>query len=157
MLPSVPVLFTGQPVARLNSTPELSAETVWVVLLLGYEFCPICSDPLFAGQRVTQPRISVLAALDQQDGSLLSHTEIRDTSGDTISIGAEGSVYPSHSSISSSIFFYGINPLLESLGGVVSGSPSDVVAAVIAAVGAHAGETAPSDDLTALALRFRSA
>jgi sigma-B regulation protein RsbU (phosphoserine phosphatase) len=47
--------------------------------------------------------------------------------------------------------------MLESLGGVVSASPSDIVAAVIAAVGAHAGETAPSDDLTALALRFRSA
>jgi sigma-B regulation protein RsbU (phosphoserine phosphatase) len=46
--------------------------------------------------------------------------------------------------------------MLESLGGVVSASPSDIVAAVIAAVGAHAGETAPSDDLTALALRFRS-
>jgi serine phosphatase RsbU (regulator of sigma subunit) len=47
--------------------------------------------------------------------------------------------------------------MLESLGGVVSSPPSDVVAAVIAAVGAHAGETPPSDDLTALALRFRSA
>ena len=51
---------------------------------------------------------------------------------------------------------FSVARMLESLGGVVSEPPSDVVAAVIAAVGAHAGETPPSDDLTALALRFRT-
>ena len=50
---------------------------------------------------------------------------------------------------------FSVARMLESLEGVVSDPPAEVVAAVIAAVRAHAGETPPSDDLTALALRFR--
>ncbi len=50
---------------------------------------------------------------------------------------------------------FSVPRLLETLSKVVAAPSVDVVAAVIAAVRAHAGETAPSDDLTALALRLR--
>ncbi len=50
---------------------------------------------------------------------------------------------------------FSVPRLLDTLREVVAAPSVDVVAAVIAAVRAHAGETPPSDDLTALALRFR--
>ncbi len=116
-LPPVPILFpTGLPVARLNSSVALSAERVWAVLLLGYEFCPACTDPVFAGNAVTKPDSYLLVALDPDDGSLLSFTPLRDSCEDTIVIADDGSIYPGHGSILSSIFFYGINHILETLG-----------------------------------------
>ena len=45
---------------------------------------------------------------------------------------------------------FSVTRLLDSLGGVVADPAAEVVAAVIAAVRAHAGDTPPSDDLTAL-------
>ena len=51
---------------------------------------------------------------------------------------------------------FSVARLLECLGEAVALPPAEVVASVIAAVRAHAGKTPPSDDLTALALRFRA-
>jgi sigma-B regulation protein RsbU (phosphoserine phosphatase) len=50
---------------------------------------------------------------------------------------------------------FSMSRLLDSLGPVVAAPCSEVVAATIAAVRAHAGDTPPSDDLTALVVRFR--
>jgi serine phosphatase RsbU (regulator of sigma subunit) len=52
---------------------------------------------------------------------------------------------------------FSVARLLECLREVVSAPSAEVVSAVIASVRAHADETPPSDDLTALALRFRGA
>jgi serine phosphatase RsbU (regulator of sigma subunit)/pSer/pThr/pTyr-binding forkhead associated (FHA) protein len=50
---------------------------------------------------------------------------------------------------------FSMSRLLEALRTVVAAPSSEVVDATLAAVRAHAGETPPSDDLTALVLRFR--
>jgi len=111
-LPAVPPIFpTGQPTARFNSVVSISAEKVWVVLSVGYRFFNPNS-----GIETTQPRATVLVSLDPADGSLLGSTALRDTNEGLISIGSDGSLTVSHASLLSSIHYYGINPILVSLG-----------------------------------------
>ena len=111
-LPAVPPIFpTGQPTARFNSVVSISAEKVWVVLSVGYQFFNPNS-----GATTNQPRATVLVSLDPADGSLLGYTALRDTNEGLISIGSDGSLTVSHASLLSSIHYYGINPILVSLG-----------------------------------------
>jgi sigma-B regulation protein RsbU (phosphoserine phosphatase) len=50
---------------------------------------------------------------------------------------------------------FSMSRLLAALGPVVAAPCPDVVAATIAGVRAHAGDTPPSDDLTTLVVRYR--
>lgn len=50
---------------------------------------------------------------------------------------------------------YSVGRLLDTLGDVVGAPPSDVVERVVRAVSEHAGETAQTDDLTILVVRFK--
>jgi len=106
-IPSNDSYPTGLPIARTNSVVTVSARTLWVVLVLGYEFVMPGT-----GAHSTQPHIMVLASLNPASGSLLSTTRLRDTSEGVISLGSDGRVYVSHSARLSSIFYYQINPLL---------------------------------------------
>ena len=111
-LPPVPPFFpTGQPIVRFNSVVSTSAQKVWVVLTAGYEFF----NPA-AGTSRLQPRVTLLAALDPVDGSVISTTPLRDTNEGVVTFGSDGSIYTDHSAILSSVFFYGINPLLQGAG-----------------------------------------
>jgi outer membrane protein assembly factor BamB len=110
-LPPQPPLFpTGMPIARVNSVVSSSALRTWVVLTVGYEFF----NPL-TGTSLSQPRLTLLAALDPADGSILSFTPLRDTNEGLISIGSDGTLHLSLGSILSSIHFFAVNPLLQSL------------------------------------------
>jgi len=111
-LPPVPPFFpTGQPIARTNSVVSISAQRVWVALTLGYEFF----NPV-SGMSNTQPRATVLASIDPSDGSILATTTLRDTQEGLIAIDADGSLYVSQAALLSSVFFFGVNPILEAIG-----------------------------------------
>jgi hypothetical protein len=108
----VPPFFpTGQPIVRFNSVVSTSAQKDWVVLTAGYEFF----NPAL-GRSLLQPRFTLLAALDPVDGSVISTTPLRDTNEGVVTFGSDGSIYTDHSAILSSVFFYGINPLLQGAG-----------------------------------------
>ncbi|MBI1827667.1 MAG: PQQ-binding-like beta-propeller repeat protein [Planctomycetes bacterium] len=98
---------TGLPVTRTNSVISVSADTLWVALVLGYEF--VNAD---TGTELLQPQMTVLAAVNPADGSLAHVTLLRDTSEGIISIAADGRIYCSHAALLSSIFFYQIDPQL---------------------------------------------
>lgn len=98
---------TGQPVARTNSVISVSTEAVLVVLVLGYEF-----EAPDAPSTLIQPHVTLLAVLDPSDGRLVGSTVLRDTNEGLISIGSDGSLYVSHGSILSSLFYYQVDPQL---------------------------------------------
>jgi hypothetical protein len=111
-LPPVPPIFpTGQPTARFNSVVSISAEKVWVVLSVGYQFF----NPN-TGRPSNQPRATLLVSLDPADGSVIGSTALRDTNEGLISIGSDGSLTVSHGALLSSIHYYGINPGLAAAG-----------------------------------------
>lgn len=106
-LPPLPPLFIdGTPTAKVNSVATAAAREVWVVLALGYDVVPVF------GEAVHQPRQSLLARIDPEDGSVLSTVPLRDTSEGVVSISPEGDVYVSHAALQSSIFYYGVNFLV---------------------------------------------
>lgn len=106
-----PSLFfpTGIPIARTDGVVSISAQQLWVPLALGYDFGLPGSDAA-----LLQAHVGVVASIDPADGRLLSATVVRDTVDGTIAIGSDGRVYVRHGAILSSIFYYGINPLLPS-------------------------------------------
>jgi outer membrane protein assembly factor BamB len=108
-LPPVPPFFTGQPTARFNSVVSISAEKVWVVLGVGYQFF----NPS-TGRPSNQVRVTLLVSLDPAYGSVIGSTALRDTNEGLISIGSDGSLTVSHGALLSSIHYYGINPILAS-------------------------------------------
>jgi hypothetical protein len=110
-LPPLPPFFpTGKPIARLNSVVSSSAQKAWVALTVGYEFF----NPN-TGVSLSQPRLTVLASVDPADGSILDFNVLRDTEEGLISIGPDGTLHVSIGAILSSINFFAINPLLQSL------------------------------------------
>jgi hypothetical protein len=110
-LPPVPPFFTGQPTARFNSVVSISAEKVWVVLGVGYQFF----NPS-TGRPSNQVRVTLLVSLDPAYGSVIGSTALRDTNEGLISIGSDGSLTVSHGALLSSIHYYGINPGLAAAG-----------------------------------------
>lgn len=102
-----PYFPEGQPRAVVNSVPTITADTLWVVLLLGYRF----HDPR-SRVVLTQPHRAVLAGLDPADGSLRTWTEVPDSSEASVVVARDGTIYTCHASMMSSIFWYGINPVL---------------------------------------------
>jgi outer membrane protein assembly factor BamB len=124
LLPPLPVppqlqpLFPNpQPIARVNSVVSSSARKAWVALTVGYEF----RNPT-TGTSLSQPRLTVLAAVDPADGSILGFNTLRDTQEGLISIGPDGTLHVSLGSILGSINAFAINNILL-LVGVPPGSP----------------------------------
>jgi outer membrane protein assembly factor BamB len=111
VLPPAPPFFTGQPTARFNSVVSISAEKIWVVLGVGYQFY----NPN-TGRFSNQVRVTLLVSLDPADGSVIGYTALRDTNEGLISIGSDGSLTVSHAAMLSSIHYYGINRLLAYYG-----------------------------------------
>jgi hypothetical protein len=93
VLPPAPPFFTGQPTARFNSVVSISAEKIWVVLGVGYQFY----NPN-TGRFSNQVRVTLLVSLDPADGSVIGYTALRDTNEGLISIGSDGSLTVSHGS-----------------------------------------------------------
>lgn len=110
-LPSTP-FPTGLPIARTNSVVTITADTVWVALVLGFEFVNEST-----GTKLTQPQLTVLAAVNPTDGSLVHVTPVRDTNDGLISIGSDGRIYSSHAARLSSLFYYQIDLELPSFWG----------------------------------------
>lgn len=108
--PFPPYVLTGRPVAETNSVVSVSANRVWVALILGYEF--------FApGQgQIVQPRMTVVAAVDPASGALIEHTVVRDTNEGQVGFSADGRMYVSHAAALSSLFTCTIDPFLATRG-----------------------------------------
>jgi len=98
---------TGLPVARTNSVIAATANRLWAVLTLGYDF----ADPE-SGMVVQQPHATLLVALDTRNGAVRGFTPLRDTCEGVISIGPDGSMYVTHAALLSSLFYFQVNPLL---------------------------------------------
>lgn len=98
---------TGLPIARTNSVVSVSPSEVWVSFVLGYEFAVPDSD-----KTLTQPRETVLAALDPLDGTVISVTPLRDTHEGVVGLTTSGRVLIPHGSMLSSIFYNDVNPSL---------------------------------------------
>ncbi len=109
--PVQPLFPNPQPIARVNSVVSSSARKAWVALTVGYEFL----NPL-TGIALSQPRLTVLAAVDPADGSILGYQELRDTQEGLISIGPDGTLQVSLGVILGSINFFAINSLLQDFG-----------------------------------------
>ena len=111
LLPERPVLepfFPERlPSAAINSVQTVNEQRLLVVLVLGYRFI----DPV-SGSALIQPHRSVLASIAIADGSLRGITELRDTSEAAIVVDRGGLVYVCHASLLSSVFYYGLNPIL---------------------------------------------
>lgn len=103
----VPFFPEEQPRAVINSVATITSDTLWVVLLLGYRF----HDPA-SGVFLTQPHRVVLTGLDPADGSLRTWTELPDSSEASVVVARDGTMYTCHAAMMSSIFWYGINPVL---------------------------------------------
>jgi hypothetical protein len=104
--PLKPFFAESCPRAVVNSVQTIGASHLLVVLVLGYTFTSPGSPPM------TQPHRVVLASIDPGTGALLGATELPDTSEAAVVLDVDGSVYVSHAALSSSLFYYGINPLL---------------------------------------------
>jgi hypothetical protein len=105
-----PLFPNPQPIARVNSVVSSSARKAWVALTVGYEFW----NPT-TGTSLSQPRLTVLAAVDPADGSILGFNTLRDTQEGLISIGPDGTLHVSLGSILGSINAFAINLLLQGL------------------------------------------
>lgn len=106
--PLPPYFPTGQPIARYNySTMSVAGNQIWVALNLGYEFV----NPQTRVKSV-QPVKVVLAKINPQDGSLISHTLLPESCECVIALDTTGNFYIHQTGWSSSIFFSRINPLL---------------------------------------------
>lgn len=101
-----PFFNDPSPRAVINSVQTLGAEHLLVVLVLGYTFTAKGQAPM------TQPHRVVLASIDPDSGEVMGNSELPDTSESAVVLAGDGSVYVCHASLSSSLFYYGINPLL---------------------------------------------
>lgn len=100
-----PIIETGMPTGKANSVLSITPKCVWLGISLGY-------DASISGAPSHVPARSALVALDLEDGSIVDLTHVRDSFEGTISIGNDGRMYCSHAAFLSSIFQYGLRPLL---------------------------------------------
>ncbi len=105
--PETPFVETGLPVGKVNGVITASARQLWVVVTLGYD---IVLTP--QGGSLPLPKLVALAAVNPADGGLNGYTLVRDTNESDITIDADGSLYVSHTALLSSLFYYGLNPIL---------------------------------------------
>ncbi|MEQ9510136.1 MAG: PQQ-binding-like beta-propeller repeat protein, partial [Alloalcanivorax xenomutans] len=104
--PLLPLFTDPHPHAVINSVQTVGRDHLLVVLALGYTFTPPGAAAL------TQPHRVVLASINPADGELRGYTHLPDTSEAGVVLARDGSVYICHAALTSSVFYYGINPLL---------------------------------------------
>ncbi len=101
-----PFFTDSSPRAVINSVQTVGANHLLVVLVLGYTFT-------VPGQAaMTQPHRVVLVSIDPGNGQALGTTELADSSEAAVVLASDGTVYVCHASLSTSLFFYGVNPRL---------------------------------------------
>ncbi|MEQ8262899.1 PQQ-binding-like beta-propeller repeat protein [Pseudohaliea sp.] len=104
--PLTPFFEDPQPHAVINSVQTIGRDHLLVVLVLGYTFTAPGAAAL------TQPHLAVLATINRDDGSLLGATDLPDTSEAAVVLAEDGYVYTAHAALTSSVFYFGINPML---------------------------------------------
>lgn len=105
--PDTPFVVTGLPVGKVNGVITASARQLWVVVTLGYD---VALTP--NGGALPLPKLVALASVNPADGELNGYTLVRDTNESDVTIDADGSLYVSHAALLSSLFYYGLNPIL---------------------------------------------
>ncbi len=105
--PETPFVVTGLPAGKVNGVITASARQLWVVVTLGYDLALTPN-----GGALPLPKLVALASVDPADGGLNGYTLVRDTNESDVTIDADGSLYVSHAALLSSLFYYGLNPIL---------------------------------------------
>ena len=110
LLPAIrfsPWLASPRPRSRTNGVVSVTADHVWIPLVLGYEInLPGSAETLVTAQ------VAALAALSPDDGALVYASPVRDSCEATIAINSDGTILVRHGAMLSSIQYHQLNPLL---------------------------------------------